>query len=111
MRLCTDYRKLNQVRQPGPCPMPRIDDTLDVLGGSGFFSKVDLMKGFYQVPLSKRAREVSAFITLDGLFEYIFMPFWMKNAGNIFQRLANWVVSGLKGIRTYVEDLVVYSEA
>lgn len=90
--------------------MPRIDDTLDAVGGAKFFLKVDQLKGFHQVQFGKRAREVPAFITLDGLFEYTVMPFPMRNAGSTFQRLVNWVVNGLKGVRAYVNNLIIYLE-
>ena len=109
MRLCTDYRRLNQVTQPDAFPVPRIDDTLDAVSGASYFTKIDLLKGFYQVPLSKQAREASAFVTPDGLFEYVVMPFGMRNASCTFQRLAAWIITGLEGVRAYIDDLIVFS--
>lgn len=102
-RLCTDYRKLNAVTVQDPYPMPRIDDLIEEIGGSRFLTKIDLLKGYYQVPQTEEARATSAFITPDGLYEYCVMPFGMRNSGSTFQRLANWLVSGL-------DNIVVYSD-
>lgn len=84
MRQCMDYWKLKQVMHPDLYLMPRINDMLNTTGESRFFLKVDLLNGFYQVPLSKRAREASTFITPDGLFQYTVMLFGMRNAGSTF---------------------------
>ena len=110
-RLCTDYRRLNLVTVPDAFPMPRIDDLIDEVSSAKFLSKVDLLRGFYQVPLSDRAREASAFVTPDGLYEYLVMPFGMKNSGSTFQRMANDLVRDLTGVRVYVDDLVVFSDS
>ncbi len=77
-RLCTDYRKINAVTKTDTYPIPRIDDCIDKVGNSKCVSKFDLLKGFWQVPLTERAKEISAFVTPDGLFQYKVMPFGMK---------------------------------
>ena len=80
------------------------------MGSSKIVSKFDLLKGFWQVPLTERAKEVSAFVTPDGLFQYKVMPFGMKNSPATFQRLINQVVSGLPGCDAYIDDVIIYSE-
>ena len=67
LRLCTDYRKLNAVTIPDSYPIPRIDDLVDSVGQSKYLSKVDLVKGYYQIKLTEKAQIISAFIT----------PFWI----------------------------------
>ncbi len=62
-RFCTDYRKVNAVTKPDAYPLPRIEDCIDQVGSVQFVSKFDLLKGYWQVPLSPRAKEISAFIT------------------------------------------------
>ena len=70
-RFCTDYRKLNAVTKPDSFPLPRIEDCIDEVGAAKFVTKLDLLKGYWQVLLTERAREVSAFITPKGLFSYV----------------------------------------
>ena len=66
-RMCTDYRKVNSVTKTDSFPIPRIDDCIDKVGNPKYVTKFDLLKGFWQVPLTDRAKEVSAFATPNGL--------------------------------------------
>ena len=109
-RFCTDYRKVNACTKTDSFPIPRVDDCIDRIGKAKYVSKFDLLKGYWQIPLSKRAQEISAFATPQGLFQYTVMPFGMKNAPATFQRLVNSLISGLEGCEAYIDDLVVYSE-
>lgn len=109
-RFCTDYRKLNGVTKPDSFPLPRMEDCVDSVGSAKFVTKIDLLKGYYQVPLTPRAQEVSAFITPSGLYSYNVMSFGLRNAPATFQRLMNCVVSGLEGCAVYLDDVVVYSQ-
>ncbi|PIK50904.1 hypothetical protein BSL78_12204 [Apostichopus japonicus] len=105
IRICTDYRKLNQVTKFDAYPIPRVDDIIDDVSGSPFISTLDLTKGYYQVPLSQAAREKSAFITPFGLFEYLVMPFGMRNAPATFQRLVDNVLQGCEEFaKAYIDD-------
>ena len=108
-RFCTDYRKLNAVTKPDSFPLPRIEDCVDQVGAAKFVTKLDLLKGYWQVRLTERAREVSAFITHNGLFAYRVMSFGLRNAPACFQRLMNIVVSGLEGVTVYLDDVVLVS--
>ncbi|XP_042875418.1 uncharacterized protein LOC122255445 [Penaeus japonicus] len=87
MRMCTDYRKVNAHTRSDSFPLPRIDDIIDALGDATYLSKIDLLKGYYQVPLTERAKTISAFVTPDGLYQYKVMPFGLRNAPCTFQRL------------------------
>ncbi len=110
LRFCTDMRKVNSVTKSDSFPLPRMDDCTDRVGSAKFVSKFDLLKGYWQVPLSARAREIAAFVTPSGLYSYTVMPFGLKNAPATFQRLMNQVVHGLEGCSVYLDDLVVYSD-
>lgn len=110
-RFCTDYRKVNAITKPDSFPLPRIEDCVDMVGSAKFFTKLDLLKGYWQVPLSERAREISAFITPDGLYTYNVMSFGLRNAPATFQRLMNGIVSGLEGCAVYLDDVVVVSDS
>ena len=109
-RMCTDYRKVNSITKTDSFPIPRIDDCIDKVGNAKYVTKFDLLKGFWQVPLTDRAKEVSAFITPDGLFQYKVMPFGMKNSPATFQRLINKVISGLENCEAYIDDVIIYSD-
>ena len=68
-RMCTDYRKVNNISKTDSFPIPRIDDCIDKVGNAKYVTKPDLLKGFWQIPLTERAKEVSAFVTPNGLFQ------------------------------------------
>lgn len=84
---------------------------MDQVGNAKYVSTFDLLKGYWQVPLTKRAQEVAAFVTPSGLYSYKVMPFGLRNAPATFQRLMNRVVNGLAGCAVYLDDLVVYSDS
>ena len=108
-RFCTDFRKVNTVTKSDTYPLPRIDDCIDKLGQVKFVSTYDLLKGYWQVPLTPRAKEISAFVTPRGLYQYKVLPFGMKNAPGTFQRLMNHVISGLQNTEVYIDDIIVYT--
>ena len=107
-RMCTDYRKVNSVTKTDSFPIPRIDDCIE---NSKYVTKFDLLKGFWQVPLTDKAKEVSAFATPNGLYQYKVMPFGMKNSPATFQRLVNNVICGLDGCDAYIDDIIIYSDS
>ena len=80
------------------------------MGQSKYVTTFDLLKGYWQVPLTERAREISAFVTPDGLYQYKVMPFGMRNAPATFQRLINTVIADIPGYEGYIDDVIIYSE-
>ena len=109
-RFCTDYRKINAVTKTDSYPIPRIDDCIDRVGQAKYVTKFDLLKGYWQVPLTERAKKISAFATPDGLFQYKVMPFGMKNAPATFQRLINNLIRDLPKCEGYIDDIIIYSD-
>lgn len=109
-RFCTDYRKLNAITKPDAFPLPRMEDCVDQVGTASFVSKLDLLKGYWQVPLTPRAQEITLFITPSGLYSYSVMSFGLRNAPATFQRLMNKVVFGLEGCAVYLDDVIVFSD-
>ena len=109
-RFCTDFRKVNSLTKADSYPLPRIEDCIDRIGHSKYVSKFDMLKGYWQVPLSERAKEISAFVTPDGLYQYKVMPFGMRNAPATFQRLMNQVTTEVSGCEAYIDDVIIYSD-
>ncbi len=108
-RFCTDYRKINALTVPDCFPLPRMEDCVDTLGPARFVSKLDLLKGYWQVPLTSRASDISAFVTPDDFMQYCVMAFGMRNAPATFQRLINLVLTGVPNCNAYLDDLVICS--
>ena len=109
-RFCTDFHKVNVVTKADSYPLPRIEDCIDRIGHSRYVSKFDLLKGYWQVPLTNRAKEISAFVTPDGLYQYKVMPFGMQNAPATFQRLINHIIRDVPGCEAYIDDVIIYSD-
>lgn len=101
MRVCVDYRALNQGVSDS-YPMQRTDSILDGLGQRKYFSVIDLKSEFYQIPLSAKDAHKTAFCTPRGIFGYTKMPFGLKNAPASFQRVMDKVLFPLSGICTGV---------
>ena len=110
-RFCTDFRKLNSVTKTDSFLIPRIDDCIEKIGCAKFVSKLDLLKVYWQVPLTSRAQRLSAFVTPTGLYQYKVMPFGMKNAPATFQRLIQQLTGDLVGCEGYIDDVVIYSSS
>ena len=79
-----DYRKVNGVTRKDAYPIPRVDDTLDTLSGSTWFSTIDLKSGYWQVEMTPKDGEKISFCTQEGLFEFNVMPFGLCNAPATF---------------------------
>ena len=111
-RFCVDYRKLNEVSQKDAYPLPRIDDSLDALGGSKLFSTLDLTSGYWQVELDEDAKEKSAFATRTGLWQWNVLPFGLTSAPSTFERLMETVLRGLhwRTLLIYLDDIIVFSK-
>ena len=109
VRFCVDYRRLNSVTNMEVFPLPRIDDSLDMLAKSKFFSTLDLASGFWEVKMEPSSREKTAFVTHSGLYEFSVMPFGLVNAPSTFQRLMEAVLAGLSGEKciVYIDDILV----
>ena len=89
--MCTNYRKVNNITKTDSFP---IEHCIDKIGNANYITKFD-HKGYWQVPLTERAKEISAFVTSDGLFQYNIMHFDMNDLPVTFQLLVNRIISGL----------------
>ncbi len=84
-RFCMDYRKVNEVTCKDADPLPWIDDTSDALRGSQYFSTLDLYSGYWQVKMDSRDIDKTVFVTRQGLFRFMVMPFGLCNAPETFE--------------------------
>ena len=67
---CTDYRKFNATTKSFSYPIPRVEDCIDRIGCAKYVSKIDFLKGYWQVPLTPKAKEISAFVTPEGFYQH-----------------------------------------
>lgn len=108
-RLCVDYRQLNKITVKEKYPMPMIEDLIDRLQGCKFYTSLDLKSGYHQICIKAEDVHKTAFITSDGHFEYLRMPFGVCNGPAVFQRLMNTVLGNLRFGRVicYMDDLLI----
>lgn len=110
LRFCVDFRKVNAISAFDPYPMPRVDDLMERLGKAKYLSTLDLCKGYWQVPLTAEAQEMTAFRVPSGLFQFTVMPFGLHGAAATFQRLMDQVLRGAENYAAaYIDDVVVHS--
>jgi len=110
LRFCVDYRRLNAITYKDSYPLPLIDNCLNALAGASWFSTVDLRSGYYNIPIADEDRDKSAFITRKGCHRFTVMPFGLTCAPSVFQRLMDFVLSGLSYITclVYLDDIIIF---
>ena len=111
-RFCVDFRKLNKKVVNLPYPLPRIDDCLNMLAGKKYFSSIDMVSGFWSLPVRPEDRHKLAFATWDGMFQYKRSPFGLKTSPAYFQRMMNAVLGDLRWscCLCYIDDILIFSE-
>ena len=112
MRMCIDYRALNRHTIKDKFPLPHCEDLFDKMHGSNYFTKIDLLWGYWQVPMREEDRSKSAFITQYGQFEWNVMPFGLCNAPSTFQRfvahvLRDCIKEGF--VVQFIDDICIHS--
>ena len=112
VRICIDFRVVNSITKPDPYLMPLIEEILDMLASARFISKVDLNKGFHQIPIDPVDIAKTAFCTPWGKFEFSVMPFGLRNGPAVFQRLMDRILHKDKDIsQVYIDDIAIFSSS
>lgn len=110
IRITTDYRKINEFVNIDHFPMPRIDNVLERLQGAKFMTKIDLTKAFLQIPLTEDSCKYTSFITDYGQFEFLMVPFGIKFATGICNRIIKHILEDCESfVDSFVDDLVIFS--
>ncbi|RUS75619.1 hypothetical protein EGW08_016612 [Elysia chlorotica] len=110
-RYCIDFRALNNISIFDAEPMVRPDDIFQEIGSkSNYLSKVDLSKGYWQIPLTETSKTYTAFATERGLYQFRVMPFGLQGAPATFSRLMRKVTNGLPNLRNYLDDCLIFTE-
>lgn len=112
-RLVVDYRHLNKFVISDVHPLPQIQQILEDLGGSLWFTALDIFIGFHNIKVAEKDRPKTAFSTHSGHFQFISLPMGLKNSPAIFQRVMNLILSGFlnKFCFIYVDDVIIFSKS
>lgn len=111
LRVCIDYRKLNNSTVPDRMPLPLIQDLLQATHGSKYFAILDLRAGFWQIPMDEKSKHITAFSTHRGHYQFNVMPFGLINAPSTFQRWISDIFFDLRynGVLVYMDDILVHA--
>jgi hypothetical protein len=113
MRMCIDYRSLNEVTIKNKYLLPWIDDLFDQLQEAKYFSKIDLRSGYHQLRIKEADIQKMTFVTRYGQYEFIVMSFRLTNAPTFFMNLMNKVFMEEldKLVAVFIDDILIYSKS
>ena len=113
VRFCVDCRRLNSVTYKDSYPLPLIDNCLNALSGSSWYSTLDLCSGYYDIPIAEEDRDKSAFVTRSGYYRLTVMPFGLTCTPSVFQRLMDFVLCGLsyQTCLVYPDDIIIFGRS
>lgn len=113
-RMCVDFRALNRITIKDRYPLPLIDDHIDRLGKSIFFSALDMASGFHQIKLDEESIPLTGFVTPEGHYEYVKMPYGLANAPIIYQRIISKTLQKQISegrVLVYIDDCLILSSS
>ena len=109
-RPCGDYRRVNSITRKDQYPLPNVQSILSACAGKRYFSSLDAQRAFYQIPLEEAAIPKTAVKTPFGLFEFLRMPYGLKNSAQTFQRYMDEVLHGIDNVHCYVDDIIIATD-
>ena len=111
-RICVDYRNLNKITVADPEPMTTVHDLMQSIGSDArFFTKIDLSKGYWQIAVCADDIPKTAFVTPDGHYEFLRMPFGLINSGATLVRGLRQLLGDIEDVESYVDDILIHSES
>ena len=113
IRLCVDYRQLNRVTIPDKHPMPNVADVISGIGEVKYFTTLDLVRGYYQMPVEETSRPLTAFSTTRGHWQFKRLPFGLKNSPSAFQREMQAVLAKFswRKVLVYIDDILIVEDS
>ena len=108
-RCCIDFRVLNRITIFDAEPMPSAEEMFAKVSGHKYFSQLDLTKGYWQVPISKASKPLTAFSTPFGLYQFKTMPFGLVNAPAVFSRLMRKLLENMNNLDNFIDDILVFT--
>ena len=113
LRLCVDYRQVNKVTKKENYPMPNLMNCVYRPNKVNYFTKIDLVRGYYQVPIDEESRKYTAFSTIQHHYQFKRLSFGLKNSGMAFQRIMQQILAPLitSNIIIYIDDILILSES
>lgn len=109
-RFCVDFRKLNSITVFDSEPMPNPESIFAKMSGKKYVSKIDLSKGYWQVPMERQSKQLTAFTTPVGLFQFTTMPFGLVNAPATFSRLMRKLLQDMDDVDNFIDDIMVFTD-
>lgn len=113
-RMCVDFRKLNELTVKDRFPLPLIDSHIDRLGQNTYFTSLDMATGFHQIPMDDESIHKTAFVTPEGHYEYLKMPYGLANAPVVYQRIISKTLQELiepGWTLVYIDDVLILSDS
>ncbi|MCG7865814.1 MAG: reverse transcriptase family protein [Candidatus Thiodiazotropha taylori] len=108
IRICVDLSRLNENVKRENFPLPVIDQSLGLLSGAKYFSKLDANSGFWQIKLSEESRLLTTFITPYGRYAFNRLPMGLNSSSEYFQKKMTQILEGIKGVICQTDDILVY---
>ena len=111
-RLTVDYRLLNAITIDEHTPLPHIEDLINRVANCRYYSTLDIAWGYWHIPMHRESIEKTSFVTAEGQYEFVVMPFGLKNAPSTFQRILKSVLRPFagRGVENYLDDIVLYTK-
>ena len=110
IRICVDMRQANTAVQRERFPLPNIDETLEEMNGAKIFSKLDLRQGFCQIEIEPSSRDITNFVTYDGIYRFRRLNFGISCAPEIYQRIIQQTLQDIQGCKNISDDIIIFAK-